>query len=92
MNTPFKKRANPLAQTVTQTAQQAVPVQETPVQAQPVYTPQPEIQQPVQQPVYTAPMEKDIRRRVKIACANKGVQFSQYVEEAVLEKMKKEGF
>ena len=48
MNTPFKKRANPLAQTVTQTAQQAVPVQETPVQAQPVYTPQPEIQQPVQ--------------------------------------------
>ena len=118
MNTPFKKRANPLAQTVTQTAQQAVPVQETPVQAQPVYTPQPEIQQPVQQPVYTAPvqpvyrqpkavavvnhdlnrekytatMEKDIRRRVKIACATKGVQFSQYVEEAVLEKMKKEGF
>ena len=115
MNTPFKKRANPLAQSVTPTVAQT-PVESTPVSApQPTFVEQPQ-QQP--QPVYTAPvqptyraqkqviaqvadlsrekytatMDKDIRRRVKIACANKGVQFSQYIEEAVIEKMRKEGF
>ena len=41
---------------------------------------------------YTATMEKEIRIRVKIAAAKKGIQFSQYVEEAVLEKMGREGY
>lgn len=40
---------------------------------------------------YTAVMDKDVRIRVKIASAKKGLQFSQYIEEAVLEKLQKEG-
>ncbi|MDD3171047.1 MAG: hypothetical protein PHO86_01880 [Bacilli bacterium] len=40
---------------------------------------------------YTAVMEKEIRIKVKIAAAKKGLQFSQYVEEAVLEKLEREG-
>ena len=41
---------------------------------------------------YTATMEKDLRIRVKIAATKKGMQFSQYIEEAVLEKMGREGY
>lgn len=40
---------------------------------------------------YTAVMEKDLRVRVKIAAAKKSLQFSQYIEEAVLEKLEREG-
>lgn len=118
MNTPFKKRSNPLAQTVTpSTATQPVSQPVEQAAPQPTYVQQPEVK-PVVQPVYSAPvqptyrqakpvqvvnpdlsrvkytatMDKDIRRRVKIACVNQGLQFSQYIEAAVLEKMRKEGF
>lgn len=40
---------------------------------------------------YTATMERDLRIKVKIASAKKGMQFSQYIEEAVLEKLEREG-
>ena len=40
---------------------------------------------------YTAVMEKDLRVRVKIAAVKKSLQFSQYIEEAVLEKLEREG-
>lgn len=40
---------------------------------------------------YTAVMEKELRVRVKIAAAKKSLQFSQYIEEAVLEKLEREG-
>lgn len=74
------------------------------IQAQPVQQP---VRKAVQQPVYyqpqnnlkdanrekyTATMERDLRIRVKIAAAKKGMQFSQYIEEAVLEKMGREGY
>jgi hypothetical protein len=36
-------------------------------------------------------MEKELRVRVKIAAAKKSLQFSQYIEEAVLEKLEREG-
>ena len=78
--------------------------QQTVIQPQPVQTP---VRKVAQQPVYyqpqnvvkeanrdkyTATMDKDIRIRVKIAAAKKGIQFSQYIEEAVLEKMGREGY
>ncbi len=126
MNTPFKKRSNPLAQTVAaaepqkqtiqqepvvqkQTIQQEVPVQTQFVQQEPVIQSKPApktVQQPqnyyYQQPQtpvvsnnnrekYTATMEKELRIRVKVASARKGIQFSQFVEEAVLEKLRREG-
>lgn len=40
---------------------------------------------------YTATMESNLRIRLKIASAKKGIQFSQYIEEAVLEKLEREG-
>mgnify|MGYP001170066105 CR=1 FL=1 len=40
---------------------------------------------------YTATMEKELRRRVKIASAMKGVQVSTFIEEACLEKLEREG-
>ena len=114
MNTPFKKRANPLAQQikpVEQTVQQEVPVQPQPIQ---VEIPQQQIvsQQPQSKPIqqvyyqapqqrvirensrekYTATMKKELRKRIKIAAATKGIQFSQYIEEAVMDKLRKEGF
>ena len=118
MNTPFKKRANPLAQTVTQQTVETKPApQPTYVAPEPQPVVQPVVQPAAQQPVYSAPqptyrpvnqktmmqvdqsrekytatMDKGVRRRVKIACANTGVQFSQYIEEAGIEKMRKEGF
>lgn len=40
---------------------------------------------------YTATMERSLRIDVKIASAKKGLQFSQYIEEAVREKLEREG-
>ena len=112
MNTPFKKRSNPLAQTgksvepQNQPIQQEIPVQPQPIQQEIPIQPQQVVQQP--QPVYyqpqqtrvvkdnnrekyTATMEKELRIRVKVASARKGIQFSQFIEEAVMEKLRREG-
>jgi len=112
MNTPFKKRSNPLAQTVKSAEPEQQPIQPQPVvQTQPIQQeipvqPQRVVQQPQQvyyQPQqtrvikdnnrekYTATMEKELRIRVKVASARKGIQFSQFIEEAVMEKLRREG-
>ncbi|HHZ17691.1 MAG TPA: hypothetical protein GX390_00210 [Acholeplasmataceae bacterium] len=41
---------------------------------------------------YTATMERELRKRVKIAAIKRGIVFSQYIEEAVIEKLDREGF
>lgn len=41
---------------------------------------------------YTATMERELRKRVKIASVEKGMDFSQFVEEALIEKLEREGF
>lgn len=41
---------------------------------------------------YTATMERELRKRVKIASVEKGVDFSQFIEESVIEKLEREGF
>lgn len=41
---------------------------------------------------YTATMERELRKRVKIASVEKGVDFSQFIEEALIEKLEREGF
>ena len=41
---------------------------------------------------YTATMEKGLRKRVKIASIEKGIDFSQFIEEALTEKLEREGF
>ena len=40
---------------------------------------------------YTATMEKTLRRRVKVACAQEGLLFSAFIEQACLEKLEREG-
>lgn len=41
---------------------------------------------------YTATMDRELRKRVRVAAAMKGVQLSQFIEEACLEKLEREGF
>ncbi len=41
---------------------------------------------------YTATMDKELRKAVKIAAVNKNLQFSQYIEEALREKLQREGY
>lgn len=40
---------------------------------------------------YTATMDKQLRMRIKIAAVKKGKQLSEYIEEAVLQKLEREG-
>lgn len=41
---------------------------------------------------YTATMERDLRKRVKLASIELGIDFSQIIEEALMEKLEREGF
>ena len=41
---------------------------------------------------YTATMERELRKKVKIAAVEKGIVFSQYIEEAAKEKLEREGY
>ena len=75
MNTPFKKRENPLS-----------------LGSKSAATPAPVIAPANDRVKYTATMEKDLRIAVKIAATKKNLQFSQYIEEAVREKMEREGY
>lgn len=71
MNTPFKKRDNPLSLG----SKPAVVAHESDDRVK-----------------YTATMEKELRVRVKIASAKGSLTFSQFIEEAVREKLEREGF
>lgn len=79
---------------------QVAPVQET---VQVVHEAPTPVAVPVQKPViqqkanevrdkYTATMETELRTRVKIASAKMRIQFSQFIELAVTEKLEREGF
>lgn len=104
MNTPFKKRVNPLS------VEEEKPVQPEPVQ-QPVVEQKPEPVVTRQEPrvevrqepkkayrheavkeKYTAVMDSSLRKRVKVASINIGIDYSTFIEEAVKEKLEKEGY
>lgn len=40
---------------------------------------------------YTATMDQALRTEIKIACATKGIMFSQFIEDACREKLLREG-
>lgn len=40
---------------------------------------------------YTATMDRDLRRRIKIVCATREIMFSQFIEQACIEKLNREG-
>ena len=79
MNTPFKKRESPLTFNTEETASKKIvsPFQKKAVESQKVK--------------YTAVMDKDLRIRIKVAAAKKNLQLSQFIEEAVSEKLEREG-
>lgn len=60
------------------------------------YEPQPRYNQP-RRPIennkekYTATMDRGLRTQIKIACATKGIMFSQFIEDACREKLSREG-
>lgn len=40
---------------------------------------------------YTATMDRELRRRIKIVCATREIMFSQFIEQACIEKLNREG-
>lgn len=87
---PFKKRSNPFEEPVSQTEQRTVVTQ--PVQrpsTPPMRKPAAEAEQ--NRIKYTATMSKDLHIRLKVAAAMSGLQISALIEEAIQEKLDKEG-
>ena len=41
---------------------------------------------------YTSTMDVTLRRQIKIACAERGIMFAKFVEDACREKLAKEGY
>lgn len=63
-----------------------VPKQERVVKRQPYSQPK-----KIEKEKFTSVMDPDIRRKVKIACATRGILFAQYLEDACREKLRREG-
>ena len=40
---------------------------------------------------YTSTMDIELKRTIKILCATRGIKFSQFIEDACREKLKREG-
>ena len=40
---------------------------------------------------YTSTMDITLRRRIKIVCATRGIMFSEFIEDACREKLRREG-
>lgn len=80
----FKKRESPL----TLNTEEQKPEEkkaETPVIKKQVVVEEPK------KVKYTAVMDPDLRVRIKIAAAKKNQQISEFIEEAVAEKLEREG-
>lgn len=80
----FKKRENPFSTTT----EESTPIEtkkETPVIKKQVVVEEPK------KVKYTAVMDADLRVRIKIAAAKKNLQISEFIEEAVSEKLEREG-
>ena len=80
----FKKRESPL----TINSDEQTPVEKK--KETPVFKPQQVVEEP-KKVKYTAVMDADLRIRIKIAAAKKNLQISEFIEEAVSEKLEREG-
>lgn len=81
-STPFKKRNNPFADIGTS----SISVEES----KPVVKQKPVVATP-KRVKYTATMELDLRKRIKIAAANENTQFSSIIELACQEYLERMG-
>ncbi len=92
---PFKKRSNPIDDSIAANVVQQEPQQA----AQPIVkTVNKPVSQKSQKDVedgnrekYTATMEKNLRKRIKIASAMSGIQVSTFIEQACIDKLEREG-
>ncbi len=99
MNTPFKKRNDPFADSIPAAEKEKEVVVEKVAEKEekPVVKPQPKKVQVVEatddnnREKYTATMDKSLRRRIKVAAALTGIQVSSFIEQACLEKLDREG-
>lgn len=104
---PLQKRTNPFATQISQPQQkkQVVeveeeveeylePVQEV-VKPKPQPKPQPkqryEAVEEADRVKYTSTMDRRLRREIKIICAQRGLLFASFIEEACREKLRREG-
>ena len=86
MNTPFKKRSDPFAETPAVKVVEEKPVERKVVEKKVV-----EPKNDENREKYTATMEVSLRRRIKVAAAMTGIQVSTFIEQACLEKLEREG-
>ena len=100
------KRPNPFARHNNQQVEEIQPVEENEKKEEEIIeeeheevrevrktTPKPQLK-PVQddeREKFTATMDSTLRRRIKIVCATRGIMFSQFIEDACREKLRREG-
>ncbi len=87
MNTPFKKRESPITIEPIEKKENTNPFESRRTVQQPV-----KVTSESDRVKYTATMDKTLRKAVKIAAVNKNLQFSQYIEEALREKLQRDGY
>lgn len=95
MNTPFKKRTDPFKNdTVVSPVEEPV-AREVEKEEKVVVAPKPKAKivetNDANREKYTATMDKNLRKRIKLAAIEAGVQVSTYIELACLEKLNREG-
>ena len=78
--------------------EEEVPVVEVKKPQQTTKQTQKVVQRQVYEPVadnnrvkYTSTMDKNLRREIKIICAQRGLLFASFIEEACREKLRREG-
>jgi len=95
MNTPFKKRTDPFKNDTVAAKEPEVIVEEPVREVKVVETPKPKAKtvevSDESREKYTATMDKALRKRIKLAAIEAGVQVSTYIEMACLEKLSREG-
>ncbi|MBO7079451.1 MAG: hypothetical protein J6W64_06550 [Bacilli bacterium] len=95
MNTPFKKRTDPFKNDAVVTQAEETVVKEPVREEKEVVAPKQKVKvvevNDANREKYTATMDKNLRKRIKLAAIEAGVQVSTYIELACLEKLNREG-
>ena len=95
MNTPFKKRTDPFKNDAVVTPAEETVEKEPVREEKVVVAPKQKVKvvevNDANREKYTATMDKNLRKRIKLAAIEAGVQVSTYIELACLEKLNREG-
>jgi len=95
MNTPFKKRTDPFKNDTVATKEPEAVVEEPVREVKVVQTPKVRAKvvetSDANREKYTATMDKTLRKRIKMAAIEDGVQVSTFIEIACMEKLNREG-